>query len=136
MNSSCFISEEEEQALLSGTFPKTIDDHINELEMSIKEMDIHSTSQHPSFKPDGHLHGAYKKLHAQVDMRIIQNLRIALDDIPQDTEGLDECKKLLSLSEGGNLTLQDVLMIQYVLNGGLFMRQHHGCDDEYGVDIS
>jgi hypothetical protein len=132
MDPSCFISEEEENALLSGTFihsPKTIEDHILDLEMSIREMDVKS-----ALEPGGHLQKAFARLHSKVEDSVLENLRTALRDVPDETEGLEECKKLVESSSKG-MTLQDVLMVQYVLNGGLIMRQNHGSDDEYQVDI-
>jgi hypothetical protein len=32
-------------------------------------------------------------------------------------------------------TLQDMLVVQYILNDGILMRQMHGTPDEYHVDI-
>jgi hypothetical protein len=48
-------------------------------------------------------------------------------------QGLEDCKKYLSQKQ--HYTLQDMLVVQYILNDGILMRQMHGTQDEYHVDI-
>ena len=49
-------------------------------------------------------------------------------------QGLADCKFYFSTKQ--HYTLQDVLVAQYVLNDGLLMRQNHGMEDEYHVDVT
>ena len=60
------------------------------------------------------------------------------NDIPNKPktikQGLDACKKYFSQKQF--YTMLDILVAQYVLNDGLLMRQHHGMQDEYHVDIA
>ncbi len=53
--------------------------------------------------------------------------------VNQDVQGLEDCKKYMSQKQ--HYTLQDMLVVQYILNDGILMRQMHGTQDEYHVDI-
>jgi hypothetical protein len=51
----------------------------------------------------------------------------------QDVQGLQDCKKYMSQKQ--HYTLQDMLVVQYILNDGILMRQRHFTDEEHHVDI-
>lgn len=76
----------------------------------------------------------YSELHAQADDEIVAKLRLAMEGIPEGTKGLDDCRTYFSSKQ--HYTLQDILVAQFVLNDGLLMRQNHGTEDEYHVDIA
>lgn len=40
------------------------------------------------------------------------------------------------MSQKQYYTMQDVLVVQYILNGGVLMRQLHGSPDEHDIDIT
>jgi len=54
--------------------------------------------------------------------------------MPQDVPGLEDCRSYMGQKQ--HYTLQDLLVVQYILNDGILMRQRHNCSDEYHVDIS
>ena len=132
---SIFLSAEDEEQALSGLLSPvkkkemTIEEHMAELESTFQStMGLaHSNTKDP-------LRQAYGEIHSAVDADIIGSLRLAMEDIPAGTKGLEECKKYFS--EKQHYTLLDVLVAQYVLNDGLLMRQHHDEEDEYHVDIA
>lgn len=76
----------------------------------------------------------YAELHTPADPETIDKLRMAMECIPESVKGLQDCKKYFTSKQ--HYTLQDILVAQYVLNDGLLMRQNHGADDEYHVDIA
>jgi hypothetical protein len=39
------------------------------------------------------------------------------------------------MSQKQHYTLQDMLVVQYILNDGILMRQRHGSTEEYHIDI-
>lgn len=53
---------------------------------------------------------------------------------PQDVPGLQDCKRYMTQKQ--YYTLQDMLVVQYILNDGILMRQMHNTEDEYHVDIN
>ena len=52
----------------------------------------------------------------------------------QGSSGLEDCKHYMSQKQ--YYTMQDVLVVQYILNGGVLMRQQHGSPDEHDIDIT
>lgn len=48
--------------------------------------------------------------------------------------GLQDCEAYLSQKQ--HYTLQDMLVCQYILNGGILMRQRHNTDKEHHVDLT
>ena len=139
------LSPEEEEAWLGKYFSKqlsttTMDDHMTSLEKEFEEsMNIASAATAASSKKNKNtsedaMHKVYAELHSQADAEIIQKLKMAMDCIPENTKGLADCKNYFSSKQ--HYTLQDILVAQYVLNDGLLMRQNHGMDDEYHVDIT
>ena len=51
----------------------------------------------------------------------------------QGTPGLLDCARYMNQKQ--YYTLQDILVVQYILNGGILMRQMHDTQDEYHVDL-
>lgn len=47
--------------------------------------------------------------------------------------GLEDCRRHLTQKQ--YYTLLDLLVVQYVINGGILLRQRHNLPDEYHVDI-
>lgn len=47
--------------------------------------------------------------------------------------GLEDCRR--HLTQKHYYTLLDLLVVQYVLNDGILLRQRHESPDEYHVDI-
>lgn len=76
----------------------------------------------------------YSELHSQADADVVGKLRLAMEGIPEGTKGLADCRTYFASKQ--HYTLQDILVAQYILNDGLLMRQNHGSEDEYHVDIT
>lgn len=156
-----FLSAEEEQAILgmnlsakvtartpTKTNAMTIEDHMRDLEQTFKSgMDLTTAAPAAGLKnkdemaadnlkhqDEDPLRTAYAELHSPADKDLVERLKIAMQDIPEGTKGLEACKSYFSQKQ--YYTMLDVLVAQYVLNDGLLMRQHHDQEDEYHVDIS
>ena len=159
-----FLSAEEEQAILgmnlsakvtarttatpTNTNAMTIEDHMRDLEQTFKSgMDLTTAAPAAGLKnkdemaadnlkhqDEDPLRTAYAELHSPADKDLVERLKIAMQDIPEGTKGLEACKSYFSQKQ--YYTMLDVLVAQYVLNDGLLMRQHHDQEDEYHVDIS
>jgi hypothetical protein len=80
------------------------------------------------------LRAAYAEMHSPADPGLVERLRLAMEDIPEGTKGLQSCKAYFSQKQ--YYTMLDVLVAQYVLNDGLLMRQHHDLPSEYHVDLA
>jgi hypothetical protein len=79
------------------------------------------------------VHRAYEKLHDPVPQELVSKMRIAMIDIPDSVRGLEDCRSHLTKKEYH--TLLDMLVVQYVLNDGILLRQRHDSADEYHVDV-
>jgi hypothetical protein len=51
----------------------------------------------------------------------------------QGAHGIKDCTKYLAQKQ--YYTLQDMLVVQYILNEGILMRQRHNTSEEYHVDL-
>lgn len=155
IDAASIMTQEEEEAWLGKYFDtsagKSMEDHMSSLEKEFEEsMQIAAASSLPAAaashsaqkkqmakieeENDNAMHKVYAELHSQADPEIIHKLRMAMEGIPEQTHGLADCKKYFSAKQ--HYTLQDILVAQYVLNDGLLMRQNHGTEEEYHVDIS
>ena len=72
------------------------------------------------------------KLHRPADTSLLTNLAICMENLPA-TETVQDCLDYLANRTGH--TLADVMVAQYVLNGGVLMKQMDG-DEEFTADIS
>ena len=61
------------------------------------------------------------------------HLHVTRRTLWQEVAGLEDCRRYLTQKQ--HYTLQDMLVVQYILNDGILMRQMHGDEDEYHVDI-
>lgn len=151
MDDATIMTPEEEEVWLGKYFGKkseskgSMDDHMLALEKEFEEsMQLASAASTSSSaaatnadKQSGEndaMRKVYAELHSQADPEIIQKLRMAMEDIPEHAHGLADCKKYFKAKQ--HYTLQDILVAQYVLNDGLLMRQNHGTENEYHVDIA
>lgn len=139
---SLFLSPEEEEDLVSTVLlatPKnnkaatnSLDDDMNELEASFES--AMQTLATAAVNKSDELRAAYAEVHAKAQDSLVDNLKLAMQDIPEGTKGLKACKEYFSQKQF--YTMLDILVAQYVLNDGLLMRQHHDLEDEYHVDIA
>lgn len=155
---TAFLTAEEEDALstsfLNSSAPalneflnqekvqstsKSIEEHMKDLEQTF-ESGMQLATSTASVKKDSQqqqedpLRTAYAELHSPANADLVQRLKLAMQDIPKGTKGLDACKSYFSQKQ--YYTMLDVLVAQYVLNDGLLMRQHHDMQDEYHVDLA
>lgn len=79
------------------------------------------------------IHRAYEKIHDAVPQDLVTKMRLAMADIPESVEGLNDCKRHLTQKE--YYTLLDMLVVQYILNDGILLRQRHDTSEEYHVDV-
>lgn len=122
---------------------KSMDDHMSSLEKEFEEsmqlaaMATPAPSMSKRNKNTGNqdaLSKVFAELQSTADPETIDKLRMAMECIPDNVKGLQDCKTYFASKQ--NYTLQDILAAQYVLNDGLLMRQNHGSEDEYHVDIA
>lgn len=102
------------------------------------------------------VHSTYSELCNEAPADTVHKMRMAMADIPevsvpigkfscpahvcdpdaknpQGTPGLNDCRAYLSQKQHYNLL--DMLVAQYILNGGILMRQRHGSPDEYHIEV-
>lgn len=82
----------------------------------------------------GVVHTTYAALNDAVSPTLVERMRVAMREMPDGMEGLSDCQSYLSSKL--HYTLADILVVQYILNGGILVRQRQGGPDEYQVDIS
>jgi hypothetical protein len=151
INSSMMIMTPDEEEKWLGKYFSTssstcnMEDHMSSLEKEFEESMHIASSIPPSSSKKAQeqklkqqqdsVRKVYAELHSQADPEIIDKLRMAMECIPaSNCKGLNDCKNYFSSKQ--HYTLQDILVAQYILNDGLLMRQNHGTDDEYHVDIA
>lgn len=88
--------------------------------------------------PIGAIHRLQNVLHSPAEKNLVMNMAIAMNSLPYD-DTINHCK--LYLLSRDNITMLDIMMTQYVLNGGILMKQvetdvSSGVHSEYTADLS
>lgn len=140
---SMIMTPEEEEVWLGKYFGKkedkdeeeTLKERMDNLEKEFEEtMRIAAEIEAPPVSQKCAVRKVYSELHSQADADVVGKLRLAMEGIPEGTKGLEDCRTYFGSKQ--HYTLQDVLVAQYILNDGLLMRQNHGSQDEFHVDIT
>lgn len=158
MNNGIKVYTKKEEETTAATIQQDFEQQIAEFEREYGKLSVRSSSSVSSGDEETRqhhaaVHAAYGELYNAVPMDMVFRMKAAMKEIPevssffgaiftccltilhwQGIPGLQDCQEYLSQKQ--HYTLLDMLVCQYILNGGILMRQQHNTDNEHHVDLS